>query len=438
MRKCVVIAVLGIVIGCSAGMHQQGRRLVEEGKYQQAIDLFYEQIRANPKDAIAWRELGVAFYEQGDPVKAEDALKQAQNIQPDPRIHLYLGLIYEQQDDFDRALEAYRVALSLNPNKSTRTMLRAHLDLLARKKVEHEISQALAGESRIDVDTIPENTIAVVDFDNTHLPLELAPISKGLAEFTALDLAKIKSLRVVDRTKIDVILKELRLSSSEYADPATAPRMGRLLGSNHIVTGSVLGIGDDEIKLDGAVVNVRDSSAQMTEAAEGNLEQIFALQKDLVMDVVSNLGITLTAEERKAIREVPTESYLAFLAYSRGLDYKSRGMFEAAESQFRQAVQLDHNFQQAAVQSKAMANAPVMEAQQSKSFEEFEADLTTASEEGGLDDDVGSFQRSSLELNGFIRNPSILDRYGNTPDAPIRIVETVGTVIVRGYLNAEP
>jgi len=438
MWKCVSIALLGILIGCSTGMHQQGRRLVEEGKYQQAIDMFYEQIRANPKDAVAWRELGVAFYQQGDMIKAEDALKQAQNIQPDPRIHLYLGLIYERQGDYDLALEAYRVALTLKPNKSTRNMLRTHLDLLARKKIEQEISQALAGESRIDVDTIPENTIAVVDFDDTHLPPELAPISKGLAEFTALDLAKIKALRVVDRTKIDVILKELRLSSSEYADPATAPRMGRLLGSNHIVTGSVLGIGDDEIKLDGAVVNTRDSSAQMTKPAEGNLEQIFALQKSLVLDVVDNLGITLTPEEREAIRKVPTESYLAFLAYCQGLDYKSRGMFEAAHTQFRQAVQLDRNFQQAAVQSKAMANAPAMAAEQSKTFDQFEADLTSASEEGGLNGDLGGFQRSSLELNGFIRNPNILDRYGNTPDAPIRIVETVGSVIVRGYLDAEP
>ncbi len=433
MWKYAFVALLLVVIGCSAGLHEQGRRLIEEGKYDQAIDFFYAQIKANPKDAVAWRELGVAFYEQGDPVKAEDALKQAHNIRPDPRIHLYLGLIYEHQEDYDRAINAYLVSLGLGPNKQTRNMLQGHLDLLRRKKIEHEISQALAGESEIDIDTIPDNTIAVVDFDNTHLPPELAPVSKGLAEFTALDLAKIKSLRVVDRAKIDVILKELQLSSSQYADPATAPRMGRLLGSNRLVTGSVLGVGDDEIKLDGAVVSTRDSTARMTEAAEGELEKIFTLQKEFVFDIVDRLDIELSPEERDAIQTIPTESYLAFLAYCRGLDYKSRGMFEAAQTQFRQAVQLDLNFQQAAVQNKALAHAPAMAAEESMTPEQFEANLTTASEEGG-EGDLGQFQQSLLSSQRFIRDPEVLD--GNTirPDD----IETIGTIIVRGNLDAEP
>jgi hypothetical protein len=106
-------------------------------------------------------------------------------------------------------------------------------------------------------------------------------------------------------------------------------------------------------------------------------------------------------------------------------------MFDEAKTHFEKAGNIDPNFQQA-VTAKAMA------AEQSKTFDQFEADLTASSEEGDLDGNMGRFQRSSLSLNGFIRNPNLLDRYGNTPDAPIRIVETVGTVIVRGYLDAEP
>jgi tetratricopeptide (TPR) repeat protein len=439
MWKIACAALMLILIGCSSGPYSQGQRLVDEGQYDQAIDMFYDQIRENPKDAGAWRELGIAFYEKGDLMKAEDALKQANNIKPDSRTNLYLGLIYEKEEDYGRAIDAYRAALSLGPNSRTKTQLQAHLDLLTRKRIQQEVSQALAAESKINVDTIPDNTIAVVDFDGSHLPPDLAPISKGLAEFTALDLGKVKSLRIVDRTKIEAVLRELKLSSSRYADPSTAPRMGRLLGSNHIVTGTVLGIGVDEIQLDGAVVSTRDSLPELTPPVKGNLEKVFALQKKFVFDVIDSLDITLTPEEREAIQKVPTESYLAFLAYCRGLDYKSRGMFEEAESQFRDAVRIDGSFQPAVVQSKALAVAPAMEAQQDMTPEQVENSLVAASESGG-GEDLAQFQAGTVLLNRFIRDPRLLDRFGNTPETPDRTIDfrQDGIVTIRGSLDVQP
>lgn len=433
---CAFLAL--VLVGCSSGPYSQGQRLVDEGRYDQAIETFYDQIRANPKDAGAWRELGIAFYEKGDLTKAEDALKQANNINPDSRTHLFLGLIYEKEQDYGRAIDAYRAALSYGPNSKTKTMLQAHLGLLTRKKVQQEVSKALAAESEINVDTIPNNTIAVVDFDGSHLPPDLAPISKGLAEFTALDLGKVKSLKVVDRTKIDAVLAELKLSSSRYADPSTAPRMGRLMGSNHIVTGTVLGIGDDEIKLDGAVVSTRDSLPALTPPVQGNLEKVFALQKKFVFDVIDSLGITLTPEEREAIQKIPTESYLAFLAYCRGLDYKSRGMFEEAESQFRDAVHIDGNFQPAMVQSKALAAAPAMAAQQNMTPDQVANSLVTASEGGG-GEDLAQFQSGSVLLGRFIRDPGIMDRFGNItqPDRNPDL-ERKGTITIRGTIDVQP
>jgi len=440
MKTCIAVALILLAAGCSQGLVSQGKKLADQGAYDRAVATFYEQIKADPKDADAWRELGVAFYEQGDVIKAEDALKQAADIRPDARTHLYLGLIYEKAEDYDKAVDGYRTSLSLNPNRKTQQMLEVHLDRLVAKKLEREVSLALSNEAAIQADTIPDNTIAVVDFDNSHLPPDLAPISKGLAEFTALDLAKIKSLRVVDRAKIDLILKELKLSSTQYANPSTAPRMGRLLGGNHIVTGSVLGIGDKTIRLDGAVVSTRDSSSKMTETNEGDIERIFAVQKDFVFKIIDNLGITLTPEERNAIQEVPTESYLAFMAYCRGLDYESRGMVDQARQEYRQAMTQDRSFKQAAAQDQVLARAPAVAAEQSMTPQQFETSLLSTAEGGLLTDGLDQFQNSALNDQQFIRDPESLDRYGNTPDAPDRTgeISNVGTVIVRGNLDAQP
>ncbi|MGD8604681.1 MAG: tetratricopeptide repeat protein, partial [Anaerolineales bacterium] len=226
----LLLVVVFLIVGCSQSLYNQGRRLTEEGDYDQAIDALYQEINKNPQSADAWRELGVAFYEKGDLIKAEDALKQANNIKPDARSNLYLGLIYEKQEMTDQAITAYGAALSLEGSGKTKNVIRAHLDHLIGNAITKEVNTVLANEASIDIDTIPDNTVAVVGFDDSHLPPDLAPLALGLAEFTSADLAKVKSIRVVDRMKIDVILDELKLSSSQYVNPATAPRLGRLLG----------------------------------------------------------------------------------------------------------------------------------------------------------------------------------------------------------------
>ena len=114
----VLLAFLALLAGCAPNLYTQGRGMAERGEYGRAVDLYREEIRNNPKSAEAWRELGVALYKQGELAKAEDALKQANNIKPDARANLYLGLIYEKQEMYDKALDVYRVSLSLKPKRS--------------------------------------------------------------------------------------------------------------------------------------------------------------------------------------------------------------------------------------------------------------------------------------------------------------------------------
>ncbi len=344
MRLIAVCLILSLCVGCSAGFYGKGRKLTEEGRYDQAIEAFYEEIARFPERSEAWRELGVAAYGMGDLTKAEDALKQANGIKPDARTQLYLGLVYEKQGMADKAIGAYGTALSLDPGGKTGNVIRAHLDQLVSRKVKAEVDLALENEETIDVGEIPDNTIAVVRFDNSHLNAELAPIAHGIAEFTAVDLAKVNALRVVDRLKIDLILDELELSASGAVDPTTAPRLGKLLGTKHLVGGAIMDMGETGIRLNGLLVNTDDSSSAWTDPAEGKLDQIFRVQKDFVFSIIDDLEISLTAEERDAISEVPTESYLAFLAYCRGLDFQQRGFQRDAQASFNQAIQFDGGF----------------------------------------------------------------------------------------------
>jgi len=435
LKKILLIPLLLLVIGCSQSLLRQGQRLADEGEYDRAIKTFYEEIKANPASADAWRELGVAFYSKGDLTKAEEALKQANSIRPDTRSHLYSGIVYEKQGKYDKAIEAYRMSLSYNPGGKTRKLIEEHLGGLIARKMESEVTVAIANEDQINVADIPENTIAVVDFNDEHLPPEMAPISKGLAEFTALDLAKVKSLKVIDRLKLDIIQKELKLSSSAYADPKYAPRVGKLLGSNKIVTGTVLGIGEEGIRLDGAVVDTRDSSSAATEPTEGDMKNFFKVQKDFVFDIIDKLNITLTQEERDAIEEVPTESYLAFMAYSRGLDFQSRGMYGEARQQFQQAAGADQNFGDAGNKIQELAFAPTISMDGGQAFQQFESSVGTETDWAGAVEGMDEFQVLNLMNSGFINDPNLFNQFGNSPIRPPQTDVTV-TLRIIGDIDA--
>jgi len=432
MRPITLALLATLVVGCSQNLYMQGRRHLHEGEYGPAVEAFYKEISANPTNAEAWRELGVTYYEKGDLIKAEDALKQAVNIKPDARTNLYLGLIYEKQNDYSKAINAYTASLSLQSKGKTASLTRAHLDRLISRKLEFDISKAMENEDSIDTDTIPENTIAVANFDASHLSPELAPIARGLAEFTSIDLAKVQSLTVIERLKLDIILKEQEFSASEYVDPVSAPRMGRLMGTRKLVTGSVVGIGEEGIKLDGAIVNTVDSSMARPEGVEGELQKFFKAQKEFVFRIIEELGIALSAEERDAISEVPTESYLAFLAYSRGLDYQSRGMYKAARQEFSEAVKLDRSFQQADRQLQAVAGIPDGGVDYQDSFEQFEVSARSESDRRLLSAGLGSRLSSVAFNSGAIPGPA--DR---TPAIELPKTIETATINITGDLDAQ-
>jgi len=441
MRNTYVVLSFGVLImlnGCATSHYQQGRRLARAGDNAAAVASFYSEIETHPASHQAWRELGVSFFEQGELPRAEEALKQAAAIKPDARTHLYLGLVYEKLANGERALRAYRVALGLDPRGETRDLLESRAQLLVHEQVIREAQAALASEQDLAVAHIPDNTVAVVAFDSSELPPELAPLAKGMAEFTAQDLGKIASLRLVDRLKINAIQQELNLSQSEMTDPATAPRLGRLVGGQRIVTGALLGLGDESFRVSGAVVNTTDKSVLTPEHTDGTVAEFFLVQKQFVFDVIASLDITLTPEERAAIEEVPTENLLALMAYCRGLEFRDNNQMAAASTEFQGAATLDKGFSQASTEGRSVSSLLSMGAggaggnigEFSQKAEALSANTLNAIE-------TGAFQTSVIGWNGFVpANLNLNNVMAGSPPHTRQLVEP--SIIIRGNLDVRP
>ncbi len=96
---------------------------------------------------------------------------------------------------------------------------------------------ALLAVPAVSSATVAGETVAVLYFENQGNP-DLEPLKVGLSQMLITDLAGTQGVTVVERTQLQAILDELELGHSGVADPATAARVGELLGSKWLLLGS--------------------------------------------------------------------------------------------------------------------------------------------------------------------------------------------------------
>ena len=84
--------------------------------------------------------------------------------------------------------------------------------------------------------------IAVLDFDAIGSGVD-REFGKGVAEILLSALAKTEKYQVVERQQLAKVLKEQKLQMTDLVDPKSAVEIGKLLGAETIVTGSIVKMG---------------------------------------------------------------------------------------------------------------------------------------------------------------------------------------------------
>jgi curli biogenesis system outer membrane secretion channel CsgG len=95
--------------------------------------------------------------------------------------------------------------------------------------------------------------VAVLDFDYGTVRSYVTAIwgsdqdvGKGVADLLVQKLVQDGKYRVIERKALDKILAEQNFSNSDRADPATAARIGKVLGVDAIIIGSITKFGNDD------------------------------------------------------------------------------------------------------------------------------------------------------------------------------------------------
>src|SRR5690348_14851075 len=109
--------------------------------------------------------------------------------------------------------------------------------------------------------TGPKRRIGVVSFEN-KAPYAQARIGNTATDILITELTKSGKFIVVEREKLDKLLEEQKMGQTGVIDPATAAQVGKVLGLNAIVTGSISQFG---VKSEGKDFIVSQSKQQIVE-----------------------------------------------------------------------------------------------------------------------------------------------------------------------------
>jgi len=341
-RFLVVTLLLGGTLACAP---QPGLREDPED-YRDEVARLQREIAENPGDADAFRDLGAIYVRTQRAAEGYQHLQKAfSRNEDDPKTLFYLGVAGERIGKRQAAQRLYERYAEVPEDSPYRTLMRGRYEWLLRQEIRRKMRAFRAREDSLRV---APHAVAVLPLAYQGSDDRYAPLGHGLSEMIAVDLANIDELTLVERTRLQELLKELELAQSEYVDPSTAPRVGQLLGAGRLIGGGYNVLGGRELRTDIALTDLEEGSTPDLETRSEALEQLFQLEKEIVFRLVDQLGVELSAEERKEIEQVPTRNLQAFLAYSRGLEAEARGDYGAAAQAFQRAHELDPGFSNAA------------------------------------------------------------------------------------------
>jgi adenylate cyclase len=185
---------------------------------------------------------------------------------------------------------------------------------------------------RADVETRPGDSpsIAVLPFADMSPNKDQAYFCEGIAEEILSALTRIESLKVV-----------ARMSSFRYACGGDLQDIGRKLGANTILEGSVRK-SDDQLRVTAQLIKVADGYHLWSKTFDSELKDIFAIQDEIATSIAEALLHTLVPVKTTTSRDVVAYEY-----YLRGRQFLNRFRkvdFEFARQMFHQAIEKDPEF----------------------------------------------------------------------------------------------
>jgi TolB-like protein/Flp pilus assembly protein TadD len=180
--------------------------------------------------------------------------------------------------------------------------------------------------------------IAVLPFTSLSADPENSYFAGAIHDELLTQLSKLGDLRVISRTSV-----------MAYTDTRkTLRQIAEELGVGVVLEGSVQRVGN-RVRVQAQLIDAATDEHLWAESYDRDLTDLFAIQRDIAQQIANALQARLTAGERAALAQVPTQNAEAYDFYLQARDYHLRSdvtqeNLETAQGLYERAVTLDPSF----------------------------------------------------------------------------------------------
>jgi TolB-like protein/DNA-binding winged helix-turn-helix (wHTH) protein len=182
-----------------------------------------------------------------------------------------------------------------------------------------------------------EPSVAVLPFASLSADADDEYFADGLSDELLNQLARIRGLRVPGRT-----------SSFQFKGRQTSPaEIAKTLKVTYLLEGSVRRSGE-RVRITAQLTDARNGYPLWSETFERDFEDIFSIEDEIALSVVSALQVQLLEADEKQLRRRGTHDAEAYRLYLMGMSQlrgrSVRMNLEGARNKFEQAIALDPGF----------------------------------------------------------------------------------------------
>ncbi|UCD32379.1 MAG: tetratricopeptide repeat protein [Desulfobacterales bacterium] len=353
-KKTILLVVLlfGCVtaLGCGGELQKQmklakAKQNLSSEKYDDAIAIYTEYLAENPNATKARSRLGFAYLKSGRLDQAIAAFTTVLKAEPgEPYSILYLGLAYLNKGQYGETVKIWQTYRN-KKEPLVESEIKRLLTLVIIAESQRLAKTAMAEEGELTTIKLAANTVAVCYYKDLSPDKSMRAFQKGLAAMVLTDMAKIKSLKVVERLRLQALLEEMNLGKTGIVDENTAPKVGRLVGADNLIVGNLTW----GINAATAVASTDAAAVKGSAVCSEKRENFFKLPCCIVQEAANILRISLSPKERGDTCIPHTKNYNAFIYFGEGLDAFDAGKWQEAKNLFEKALKEDPLFELARI-----------------------------------------------------------------------------------------
>src|SRR6266568_5393509 len=161
------------------------------------------------------------------------------------------------------------------------------------RQLAPQIITSSATEEETNPALAPQKSIAVLPFEGVGEDKQKAFLADGAQDDILSALAKVADLKVISGTSVSSYAPRTPRNLSEIADA---------LGVAYVVEGSVQQIGTT-VHITAQLNEARTNARLWSQSYERDLSEVFAIQTEIVQQIISRLNVTVSPKEQAAIAE---------------------------------------------------------------------------------------------------------------------------------------